>query len=38
MFFSNVINLKTIGKVIRKNKIHLNNEAKIFGYIEGYIE
>ena len=32
MFFSNVINLKAIGKVIRKNKIHLKNEVKFWLY------
>ena len=32
MFFSNVINLKAIGKVIRKNKIQLKNEVKFWLY------
>ena len=32
MFFRNVINLKAIGKVIRKNKIHLKNEVKFWLY------
>lgn len=32
LFFSNFINLKSIGNVIRKNKIHLKNEVKFWLY------
>lgn len=32
MFFSNVINLKAIGKAIRKSKIHLKKEVKFWLY------
>ncbi len=32
MFFSNIINLKAIGKTIRKQKIHIKNEVKFWLY------